>query len=274
MKIKTLIENETISSEYIQEHGLSLYIETLGEKILFDTGKTAAYIKNAKRMNVDLSAVTMLILSHGHYDHGGGLKAFLTINSQAKIYVAKGAFDTRMAIRETGEKAYIGLDQTLKNHPQIVIVDGPYQIKKGLRLFSKVPPIYPLPPANANLFEIKDGNYVLDTFNHEHNLLIESEDKIIIVAGCAHRGICNIIDYAKNEFNVSIDIVIGGFHLHNRRSDLCASDQVVDDLADYLMATGVCFYTGHCTGVEAFVRLQKKMGARIQYLATGCQRDL
>ena len=92
MILKVLTENTAVSDEFLYEHGLSFYIETEKHRILFDMGQSDAFIKNAETMGVDLSLVDIAVLSHGHYDHGGGLDAFLDENSCGKVYINKNAF--------------------------------------------------------------------------------------------------------------------------------------------------------------------------------------
>lgn len=111
MIIKTLVENTSISEKLGGEHGLSLYIETKKHKLLFDTGASALFAENARKMKVDLSEVDLAVISHGHYDHGGGLKAFVNINSKAKIYLNQKSFEKYYSNRSNGEKVYIGLDE-------------------------------------------------------------------------------------------------------------------------------------------------------------------
>lgn len=93
LKIVTLVENTTLSSEYRCKHGLCLYIETEKHKILFDVGQDDLFIENAKKMQIDISEIDTVIISHGHKDHGGALKAFMSLNSDAKIYIRKAAFE-------------------------------------------------------------------------------------------------------------------------------------------------------------------------------------
>ena len=109
MKITTLLENTSARPELSAEHGLSLYIETAEHRILFDMGQTALFSRNASVLGIDLAAVNIAILSHGHYDHGGGLARFLALNHTTPVYVNRHAF----APHYHGPDKYIGLDLSL-----------------------------------------------------------------------------------------------------------------------------------------------------------------
>ena len=118
MKLYTLMENTTCRDDLVCEHGLSLYIEANGQHILFDAGQTGAFADNAEKMGVDLSQVDICILSHGHYDHGGGIKRFLEINDHAKVYVSRHAFGDYY----NAEEKFIGLDWELLNEDRLIFV--------------------------------------------------------------------------------------------------------------------------------------------------------
>lgn len=268
MIIKTLIENHSVSTDYVCEHGLSFYIETNGIKILFDMGKTDLFSQNARKMGIRLSEIDIAVISHGHYDHGGGLSAFLECNHKAKVYVAKGAFDPKYAVRDD-EKVYIGLDRYLRHHPQVVEIEGLFKVMEGITLFSDVSRIHPLPRGNKNLLAVTNGQFVEDSFNHEQNLWIEEGDSNVIIAGCAHRGIANIMEYSIKEFDIEPSVVVGGFHLKNRVSTLSEKPELVDQIGQYLKEKKSMYYTCHCTGVEAFHRLKNQLGDRLGYLASG-----
>ena len=126
MKIQCLVEN-TKYNKLKPKHGLCFYIETKKHKILFDLGPNDLFIKNAQLLNIDISKIDTVIISHGHKDHGGGLESFFKINNIAKIYVQKNAFD-KFFTKVLFFNAYIGLDLSLKNNKQIVFVDNDYVI--------------------------------------------------------------------------------------------------------------------------------------------------
>jgi len=132
MKIISLTENTTKKDNIAAEHGLSLYIEANGQKILFDMGQTDSFYKNALTLGIDLSEIDIAILSHGHYDHGGGLKQFLEINKKAPVYINAKAFEPHF----NGTEKYIGLDITLKDSSRLVYVGNDKIIDTYLGIFS------------------------------------------------------------------------------------------------------------------------------------------
>ena len=144
MKIVTLLENTACDAGLCAAHGLSLYIETPKHKILFDMGPDARFLDNAKKLGVDLSAVDIAVLSHGHYDHGGGLRAFSEVNSRADILIHTDAFGNFYAVRPGKEPAYIGLDPELWELESRVIPTADFvKLDDELTLFSDEPEVFP-----------------------------------------------------------------------------------------------------------------------------------
>ena len=133
MKIWVLTENTACQEDLTAEHGLSLYIETGSRNILFDAGQTAAFADNAVKLGIDLSKVDFAVLSHGHYDHGGGLATFLKLNNHAPVYMSRHAFEPHF----NGTEKYIGLDSLLQASGRIVYVDEEKEIAPGLKLYNR-----------------------------------------------------------------------------------------------------------------------------------------
>ncbi|MDF1615872.1 MBL fold metallo-hydrolase [Petrocella sp. FN5] len=269
MKVTTLVENTRGQEDLCQEHGLSLYIETTKHKILFDTGAGDCMMKNAKKLQVPLEEVDTVIVSHGHYDHGGGLEDFLKINKHAKIYIHPEAFGQFYSERKDEGTVYIGLNQKLKVEKQIIWMADDLWIDETLFLFSKVTKREYFPIGNRTLFEKTDEGLLPDLFRHEINLIIHESDKKVLVAGCAHKGIVNIINKAKDLTKTYPTHVLGGFHLSKSTSGIREENQVVKAIGDYLNETGAMYYTGHCTGEKAFLYLKDIMNHRIEALTTG-----
>jgi len=267
--IKTLVDDISTSKTFDKEHGLSLYIETERHKILFDTGSSALFSENAKKMGVDLSKVDLVFVSHGHYDHCGGLKTFLGLNNNAKIYINKMALGEFYSNRPNGEKKYIGIDKELLLCNRFIFVEDQLIIDDEIELFSNVKGNKLSPSANKHLLVKKDETYVCDDFAHEQNLIIKENNKTVLIVGCAHKGIINILEhyYLNNKGNPSH--VIGGFHLFNHSLGVYENPNVISEIGSYLLGTKAKFYTCHCTGITAYEKLKQIMGDNVFYLPTG-----
>lgn len=267
MKIVSLLEN-TSRHGLLVEHGLSLYIETeQKEKILFDMGQSQLFAQNARLLGIPLENIQLAILSHGHYDHGGGLNTFLKLNAKAPVYVHDRAFEPHYSLRDTGLH-YIGLDPALKGHPQLCSCLDVSQINDHILLFSQVSGQCLCPPGNRTLFGPAPAEQ--DTFAHEQNLLITEGDKRILFAGCAHTGIVNILKKAEQMTDGAITHVIAGMHLSKHGLSMADETIFIQQLADHLLSHQSCqYYTMHCTGKEGYLLLKERMGSRIHYLSCG-----
>lgn len=252
MKIVTLLENTT-KKGFETEHGLSLYIEALGKKILFDFGASPLFCQNAKRLGVDLSAVDIAILSHGHNDHGGGIKAFLDTNSHAPIYISPHAFEPHYNAK--GE--YIGLDVALQNSSRFIYVDKKLKIDTGLTVFN-CNGLLPFEPIiDCGHTAIKNGCPIPEDYCHEQYLLIEDGGKRVLFSGCSHKGIINIMEWVKPSH------LIGGFHFSK-----LPLDSSLGSLTKRLSTYNTEYYTCHCTGTAQFEYMKPHLKG-LNYLATG-----
>ena len=274
MKVTILAENNTISDLYASEHGLSLYIETQKQKILFDMGRGTLFAENAEKMGIDLSKVDIAFLSHGHYDHGGGLKTFLAMNDKAKVYIQKEVFGQYFSDRENGEKAYIGIQQDLASSNRLIYASSDQIISENLRLFAKPAGDRHILSANASLFEKKLGAYVPDEFDHEQSLLITEDETSLLIVGCAHSGITNILENVHEKIHAYPDYVLGGFHLFNPANKRPERQELIQEIGQFLNHTGSTYYTCHCTGLEPYQDLKKILFDKVTYAATGCVLQL
>ena len=255
MKIICLSENLTYRPSLRAEHGLSLYLETSSHRILFDMGQSDAFAANAAVLGIDLGKVDLAILSHGHYDHGGGLGCFLSLNDHAPVYLTPTATEPHYG---GGGARYNGLAPSLCSHPRLIRVEGERTaLAPGLTLHSGafLPDRFGF--SGEGLMAMKDGKMVPDRFEHEQYLLVEEAGRRILISGCSHRGIANLVAH------FAPDVLIGGFHFMKRPVDesLLASGRA-------LGAQNVEYYTCHCTGIDRYAALKAVM-PRLHYLACG-----
>lgn len=270
MIIKALAENTSISKEFGNEHGLSLYIQTKAYKILFDVGASGLFLENAQKLGVDIADIDFLVISHGHYDHGGGLKMFLQKNERADVFLHPQAFGEHYALRPSGKLEYTGLDKELEQNGQIMFTSDQFFIGREIQIYSDVTQKEPQPLSNDGLLIMRDGQLMNDTFVHEQNLIIEEDGKTLLITGCAHNGIINIVEHFHTLKGYMPDYVIGGFHLSSR-SGGDENFETVDKIGKYLVDTKAKYYTCHCTGIDAYNRLKGIMGDNIEYLSTGSE---
>lgn len=251
MRVTVLMENAADAPGFAAEHGLSLWIETAGRRILFDMGASDAFAENAARLGIRLEDADWAVISHGHNDHGGGLRRFLLENSHAPVYVSRFAFEPHGNARG----ADISLDPQLRSSPRIRFVDGGACLADGLELTS-------CRGCEPSFFADNFGLTACgepDDFRHEQYLIVTENGRRIVFSGCAHRGAVNIARWLKP------DVLVGGFHFH--RVD--PASQLLRDAAGALLATGADFWTGHCTGQAQYTVLKEKMGARLHELHAG-----
>lgn len=273
MKITTLVENTSNNPQIKSTHGLSFYIETADHKILFDLGPDDLFLKNAKKLGTPISEVDTVVISHGHADHGGGLKAFLEVNPTAKVYIKATGFEPHFA-SFLGFKFSVGLDASYAHHPQIIFTQDHFVIDSALQLFSGVTEKHCYPSGNAALYAKGPSGYIPDNFNHEQSLIITEGESHILFGGCAHSGIANIIKAGEKYIPSTFTHVISGMHLFNPIGRKTEPLEMIQELSGHLLSRPSTYYTCHCTGQKAYEQLKAIMGERIGYLSCGSMVQL
>ena len=277
MRITTLVENDKLEGreDLTAEFGLSLHVQVGEHQILFDTGTSGVFADNAEVLGIDLAAVDLAVLSHHHFDHGGGLERFLEINRTAKVYLRRGDLAGRYFKALGFIKRQIGIDLALLDRfgDRFEFVEGSPEVAPGMVLITEIGSTHARPKGNRHLFVEREGSLVPDPFDHELVMVAREDDGMVVFSGCSHSGVLNMIEAAADRFpGVPIKAVIGGFHLIGLPffNSMAAGHSEVQETGRQVMAEvdGVV-YSGHCTGDKAFGVLAGVMGDRLRAFRTG-----
>lgn len=275
MKVTVLMENTAPEScGLAAEHGLSLYIEHRGHRLLLDAGSSGRFADNARQLGVDLSAVEAAVLSHGHYDHGDGLRRFFSLNGRAPVYIRPGAEGAYFGMDPEGPR-YIGVHRDIwaDFRSRFVEAEGVCPLMEGAWLV----PGTVRDPAFAGqaadlLFKRGEDDFIPDDYRHEQSLVLEGEAGLVVFNSCSHRGIVNIVRGVLEQFtDKGVFAVVGGFHMFGRLdSGMNCTPEYVYRVADALKELGVKeIHTGHCTGEAAFALLRERFGPGCHALSAG-----
>jgi len=277
-----LVENTGFSDrkDLRTEHGLSLCIFSKDQQILFDTGISGNFQLNAQTLNINIAKVTHAVISHHHFDHGGGLATFLAANHQAKIYLRNSSTEQFYLNIFGLVKRRIGLDETLiQLHPKrFAPISHFSEIAPDVFILTKINKRHPTPKGNRHLF-IGTGSFKrLDDFEHELILVIRQCTGLVVFSGCSHHGILNMLDAVQEHFpGQTIKAVFGGFHLIDLPliNSMAGSKAEVEELGKAILKYPIDkVYTGHCTGIKAYRILKEVMGAKLEYFATGDKTEV
>ena len=270
MTVTSLVENHSCRADCGGIHGLSLDIVTPLHHILFDMGPNSLFLENAQVLGVTLSTVDIAVLSHGHYDHGGGLEPFCRRNSRAEVFVSPYAFEGHYAAEGDAYRD-VGIEARLERKLSDRLRRFVGRLDEELTIFDHVPDRDYLTEAAKTLLERGDeGQYLPDQFRHEQNLIVTAEGKTVLFAGCAHRGIVNILRAAEDLVGGELDWVFAGFHLTNPGLGIDEPRELVEAVGRELLARRKTRYvTGHCTGDGPYDLLKELLGERLSLMAAG-----
>jgi len=277
MRIINLIENTEGQSGCAYAHGLSFYVETKKHRMLLDLGPSGETLQNAQTLGIDLTKADTVILSHGHYDHSGGILPFAGINDRALIYMQESAVGDYFSDR--GKSAperyeYIGIDKNIAKLPQVRFLQGDHRIDDELELFTIKNRSRRLPSSNKRILVRRGDQLLCDDFVHEQFLVISQDQKKVLMSGCAHSGILSIMDAFCQKYGKEPDLVISGFHLMKKTEYTGDEIREIEEIAQELKNYSTRFITCHCTGIPAFDRMKAIMGDQLAYVHSGEEIDL
>lgn len=260
-RITVLVENTAGGRGLLAEHGLAFWIELGDRKVLFDTGQGNVLLGNARRLGIRLEQLDAIVISHGHYDHTGGLSDALRAARRATVYAHQAAFSSKYSRNPGGGARDIGMpqmdEQTIRDMADLVLVDRPTQICEGFFLTGPIP--------RMNDFEDTGGPFFMDSVCTDPDPLLDDQATFVetpagtvVILGCAHAGIINTLQYIQSLTNSRpIQTVIGGMHL------LHASRERMDKTVAELRRLNVHrLLPCHCTGLAAIDRLWNEFPGR------------
>lgn len=241
----------------IGEHGFSALVEWDGGSLLFDTGSGKGLLPNAQRMNRDLRRVGAVAISHGHYDHTGGLWGLLSACGGKEVLAHPGIFARRYRVKDGGAALSIGIpyaEEFLRGQgASFSFSDQFREVGAGLFLTGEVPRTATFEVGDTGLF-CDDTGCVADSIRDDQSLIISTGRGLVLLLGCCHAGLVNTIEWARETTGVAeIHAVIGGTHL-----GFCGQNQL-DETVAALRGYGVRKILGsHCTGFAAAARLHQE----------------
>jgi 7,8-dihydropterin-6-yl-methyl-4-(beta-D-ribofuranosyl)aminobenzene 5'-phosphate synthase len=245
----------------VAEHGFSLFIEREGENILFDTGQGLAILNNSLVLNKDLRSIDKIILSHGHGDHSGGLADVLQIRGDVDVIAHPGIFLERYKVaKKKKKKKFVGMPHNrafLEGlGARFQMTEDFQEISKGIYITGEVPRKNSFEKGDPDLYAKENGQLVPDPFVDDLSLVLDTKEGLIIILGCAHKGLINILDHINQKLGTKkIRAIMGGTHLKS-----ADHEQLVWTMKELERFDIEGLYVSHCTGMKASIMLAEKLG--------------
>ncbi len=275
MKISILTENTVYKRGFLGEHGLSVLIGTEDKHYLFDTGQSNVFLHNAARLKLSIKELNGIILSHGHYDHCGGMENLPQQDKEIPVYIQQKAFEKKYTENlKTGELRYIGIEN-IENWPEWgklhKLQGGCSKISEGVYLLSEIPYITEFEPFPKAFWkdckQSTQPELIVDTMEDEQLLVIENTQGLCVFAGCAHPGIINCLRYVQSVFpNTHIHSLVAGMHLKGcgmervQKTILALQEMEIDRIIPL-----------HCTGIRAIAAIREALGSSCLLVGAGKQ---
>jgi len=270
MRITTLSENTADKSDTIGEWGLSILVETEDSNVLFDTGKANSAAHNADALGIDLHSIDKIVLSHGHYDHTGGLRDVLRkVGKEIEVIAHEDIWQSKYACEEGMPDRYIGIPfqrEELEYHgARFNLVSQPVKIGKYIMTTGEVPMVCDFEKIAPGLFVKENDRMKPDIFRDDLALILNTDQGLVVILGCAHRGMINTIYHARKLTGVDkIRAVIGGSHLMSATEEqLWQSIAALHEIN--IQTLGLC----HCTDMPAISVLANEFGERFIFNKAG-----
>ena len=257
--ITTLSEN-TAKYGFLAEWGISMLVEAGGLKVLFDTGLSFSAVHNAQLLGVDLSAVDRIVLSHGHPDHTGGLREVLKRTGQKEVMAHPAIWQKKYVHRQGERDRYVGIPFVREALEALgasfMLSKTPVKLSANMMTTGEIPMVTDYEAIEPDLYIKVGGGLRSDSFTDDLALIIDTEFGLVVILGCAHRGIVNTLRHAQElTGNELIYAAIGGTHLFR------ASEERLEKTVSALREMGIQrLGVSHCTGFAASAYLSREFG--------------
>lgn len=268
LNISVLVDDCASSTGFLGEHGLSYWVDTGDHAFLFDTGYGLVLDHNAYLMDIPLNRADAVILSHGHDDHTGGLQSVLRHNPGIRVGVHPHAFTPRYIQEETSTRANgfsrFSPSSIAQEHGQLMLTETPTEILPGVSVTGTIPRTYNVDRINRGYY-LDDAGTRPDPFTDEQAVLLDTAAGTVVLVGCSHAGLPNIMEYVADlTGRRRIHAIIGGLHLSD------ASADIMENVLDLLFEFNVKMLgLAHCTGPEAKAVFRTKFSTRCADISIG-----
>jgi len=267
------IDNFALRRNLRAEHGFSVLIEAYGGLLLVDTGKSELTVANLKARENEPQGIEKVVITHGHYDHAGGLMPLLRAGAAPSVYVSPEAFAARFAREKKGWRS-VGVSWSAGDVEaaggRIVHTEGALELIPDVWLTGRIPEVQPFAAGKKKLFvETSGGERIPDPFEDERAVVLDAPGGLVLLSGCGHRGILNALLAARELLpDRPIAAVLGGMHTAS------AEPGEVRAIAEAFRTQGVPLVgPAHCTGLNAWAILKTELGGSATWLGTGARLE-